>query len=175
MSYYSLKFVKKSDQLPYKKLRDFLSFDGEAECSNIYYMDILDESADSKETLMQVAEELLKEFKSQQEYTVLIGDGKTYQHLMKIKEMYPAALKKLLIFPGDWHTLMNFQPVLMKKYWECGLMQLAQVAGFRGETLRALLKCSHFKRTHNFLIQVWEAVYLEMLGAFHSSDSFRIS
>ena len=31
-------------------------------------------------------------------YIILIGDSKTYQHLME------EALQFLLIFPGDWHV-----------------------------------------------------------------------
>lgn len=38
-------------------------------------------------------------------------------------------------------------------------MELAIAAGFRGETLTSL---SHSKRTHHFLLQVWEALYREI-------------
>ena len=49
-------------------------------------MDLLDEYTDCDETLMTVAEQLMKELDSQQEYTILVGDGKTYQRLMKLKK-----------------------------------------------------------------------------------------
>ncbi len=91
---------------------------------------------------------------------------------MKIKKKHSKALKKLLIFPGDWHTLKNFQPVLMKIYDHCGLKELAKAAGFRGETMTSLLNCSHFKCTHHFLLQVWEAIYLEMLRAFSLAKNY---
>lgn len=164
------KYVLKSDN-PHKRLRDFLTSKHVAGISTVYYMDLMDECADSDETLMSISEQLLQDFKTKQDYTILVGDGKTYQHLMKIKKMHGTALKQLLIFPGDWHTLKNFQPVLMKMYYHCGLKELAEAAGFRAETLTSLLNCSHFKRTHHFLLQAWEAIYLEMFRAFSLADN----
>ncbi len=87
------------------------------------------------------------------------GDGKTYQHLIEVKKIYGILFKKLLIYPGEWHILANFQPVLMKIYYYAGLKQLAQACGFRAETLRSLEKCSNFSRTHTFLLQAWQALF----------------
>ena len=47
-----------------------------------------------------------------------------------------------------------------------GLKQVAAAYGFKGETLSSLQHCSNFKSTHYFLIEVWEALYLEMLDQF---------
>ncbi len=71
-------------------------------------------------------------------YVILVGDGKTYQHLIEVKNIYGVLFKKLLLYPGKWHILANFQPVLMKIYYYAGLKQLAQASGFRAETLRSL-------------------------------------
>ena len=81
----------------------------------------------------------------QDNYVVLIGDGKTYEHLMGIKRQYGSELNHLLIFPGDWHILYNYQPVLMKVYYHTGLLELAKACGHRGETLTALQKRTNFK------------------------------
>lgn len=141
--------------------------------AEIYYMELLDENPDNNDTMQHLSELLLENATSpyQDNFVILVGDGKTYEHLMQIKHLYGQELEKLLIFPGDWHTLANYQPVLMKAYYHAGLKEIAMSSGYRGETLNSLERCSHFKRTHNFLIQVWEALYQQMLNAYVNKKS----
>ena len=61
--------------------------------------------------------------------------------------------------------------MLIKVYYNAGLKELAQTAGFRGETLKSLEKCSSFKRTHRFLLQVWQAMYRSMIHSFLQENS----
>jgi hypothetical protein len=134
-------------------------------------MDLLDENADSVETMSSVAELVAETLQcASQQWYILVGDGKQYEHLQQTKRLYGDTLKKLLIFPGDWHILKNFQQVIMKAYYHTGLQEIASHSTYKSETLASLHKCSNFKRTHTFLLQVWEALFLEMISSFLSSN-----
>ena len=59
-------------------------------------MEIVDENPDSDEAMIFIAEQLLEELKCQ-EYVILLGDGKTYEHLMNIKRLYGPELSFFLV------------------------------------------------------------------------------
>ena len=136
--------------------------------SRIHYLELVDEHADSDEAMLQVVEDLLDKYlvNHHQKWLVLVGDGKTYQHLMRLKKQYGEALSSLLIFPGDWHILKNYQEVIMKVYYVPGLKEIAKESGYRGKALQSLETAQSFKRTHHFLFQAWEALTQVMLSAF---------
>ena len=125
--------------------------------------------------MAQIAEDSLDRFNTgtQQGWVVLVGDGTTYEHLMNVKQ-YGHTLKMLLILRGDSHTL-NFQPVLMEVHFYAGLKELTKASGYRGSTLSSLETNSDFQRTHKFLLQVWEALYQEMLQAYCTTSVSNIS
>jgi hypothetical protein len=39
------------------------------------------------------------------QYQVVVGDGKSYDHLIKLKSEYGGSLSWVLPYPGDWHML----------------------------------------------------------------------
>lgn len=125
--------------------------------------------ADNKETIFKILTSLETEFREirgQSCFLVVVGDGKTYQHLTELKHAYSKELSWLLPYPGDWHILKNFQPVLFKAYYDAGLKDIAQKCGFKASTLTSLSQCSNLRITHNFIMQVSEAIYRCMLATF---------
>lgn len=141
--------------------------------SKVYYMELVDENPDSEETMAIVAEDLLDKLRTfvNKGWVLLVDNGKTYQHLMKVKRQYGTSLERLLIFLGDWHVLKNYQETLMKVYYRAGLKEIAQHSGFQGKTLCSLETCSNFKRTHNFLLQVWEALYCVLIQTYSQQSA----
>ena len=117
--------------------------------------------------LKLVAEDLIARFDGVQDgWVVLVGDGKTYRHLMNVKKQYSTMLRKILLFPGDWYILKIYQPILMKEYYSAGLREMAKNSGYHGTTLKSLEHCSNFNCTHYFLLQTWVALYREMWHAY---------
>ena len=60
------------------------------------YIDIINENADSRETMENVLERLYATMglNSHLKYLVVVGDGKTYDHLLKLKTEYGDSLIK---------------------------------------------------------------------------------
>ena len=150
----------------------------EKEVSHITYVQIVSERADCKPTLMGVISRLQKTFVEElgQKYVLVVGDAKTYNLLQSICFEYHSYLKWLIPFPGDWHILYNFQKALMKPYADASLVTLAKVAGHRAETLTSLIQASSFRRTHEFLLQSFNALYRFFMSLYmkHMTDSQQI-
>ena len=149
------------------------------EKSNLTYLDILNEHADSKETILTVLELLESKYKvlrGNSQYLIVVGDAKTFNHLVRLKREQSEKFSWLLPFPGDWHILKNFHPVIINTYADAGLRQLAETSGFRAKTLTSLLFCNNFRLVHNFIIQLGEAVLRTMFTKFmnHRMEPFSI-
>ena len=138
------------------------------ECSNVVYLSVVDLHADTLEAMKKVVAKLHEEYMlfASVNYLVLVGDQKTYVRINELKHEYGSEFDWVILFIGDWHLLSNYQSMLMKVYYDAGLKELAESNGHRGETLTSIKKCSSFKRTHQFLVQAWEAVYRQMFKSF---------
>jgi hypothetical protein len=151
-------------------LKQFISSDKTVEKSTFHYMAILDEAADSRDTVLKVLNMVHDSFQADVKLknVIVVGDGKSYDHLIKLKAEYGESMSWLLPYPGDWHILKNVQPVLMKIYFDAGLKELA-AKHHHGATLKLLMECSKFAMTHHFLQQVWEAMYRRQIQSFLSA------
>ena len=171
---FSYVFMKEAGG-PDKLLVDLKTFCGmtlpsipKVQCSIVVYLPVVYLYADSTEAMQAVVAKLHSEYgiRKTADYLVLVGDQKTYTCVCELKQQYGADLDWVILFIGDWHLLSNYQSVLMKVYYDAGLKDLAESSGRRGETLTFIKKCSSYKRTHQFLLQAWEAMYRQMFISF---------
>ena len=141
--------LARGDSLP--GLKGYLaSEDGSVYCekSAITTLEILPELADNLDSLKTVLDSLYELYgvRTYQVSHTVVGDQKLFSAMQRLKQQYGADLDWLLPYPGDWHTLKNFQPILTKLYFHAGLQQLA-VGGYKLSILpRVVLKlqtCSH--------------------------------
>lgn len=129
----------------------------------VKYVQVLDEVADNKDTILHIISQLHAECKHSHKYLVLEGDAKTYDTMQAIKYEYGQDLNWFIPVPGDWHLLKNYQICLMKPFFEAGLKDLADAGGYPTKSIQS---CSQFKRTHRFLLEAWQAMYHGMLQSF---------
>ena len=132
----------------------------DVEESNVVYVDIVSLPADSKDTILQVLNKIYSKFVTElrNRWVIVVGDAKTFDILQDLKNEHGKQMEWMLPLPGDWHILFNYQKVLLKIYGDAGLLQIAKVSGHRAETLTSLAQASHFKRTHHFILQSFEAI-----------------
>lgn len=130
------------------------------ECSNVVYLDILDEYTDNKDTILNSLALLQEKLGvgTSVLHLGVVGDGKTYDHLHSLKVEYGKELNWLIPLPGDWHILKNYQEVIMKVYFDGGLRQAAKKAGYSDGILNSIGGCGKFKRTHEFILKAWESI-----------------
>ena len=94
---------------------------GEVNQTEMTYLQVMDKKADNKETILEVLSWLHKEFKvgKSVEHFIVAGDAKIYTHMITIKKEYGETLNWLVVFPGDFRLLCNYQEVLITAYCCC--------------------------------------------------------
>ena len=164
------KHVTSSDtqeNLSFISIQAFLSTcrNSSAQRSKVAYLRVMDAVADSKDTVLQLTHDLYQQFIFDQKmkWLVVEGDAKVYEVLKALKNEYGEELRWMLPYPGDWHILKNYQIAIMQAYFDAGLKELAQAAGY---PVASIQSCSKFKRTHCFIVEVWEALYRVMIAKY---------
>ncbi|CAC5358535.1 unnamed protein product [Mytilus coruscus] len=97
-------------------LKPYLSYSQKTtEASTFHSIAVLDDPADSKETVVKTLNILHDRFQigNKLQYLVVVGDGKSYDHLIKLKAEYGCVLDWVLPYPGDWHILKNILPIFI--------------------------------------------------------------
>ena len=155
--------------LPTMKCKFAIEKSISCEKSRCGYLSILDEKADSVATIKIVLHDLCNRFQisTHLNHLIVIGDMKTFEYIMKVKIELGSSMDWVIPYPGDWHILKNFQEVIMKIYWDAGLKDLAKKTHFN-MNLSKLQTCGNFKKTHRFLMQSYEAIYMLQLKIFLS-------
>lgn len=135
------------------------------ECSSIVYYGVMGQKCESKETVLDVIDQLHREFITtrKKEWVLLEGDQLTYSLIVSLKEDYGNDLRWLIPILGDWHILKNFQKVLHKVFFEGGLSDLAKSCGYLPNSVS-----TSFDRMHNFIVETWESLYRHLMSLFIS-------
>ena len=156
-----------STLMPSLKCKFAMEEPPQCEKSSFAYVKIYNEKADCMSTMTNVLSDLHSTFgvSKKVNHLVVVGDLKTFEYLSKLKAKYKQNLDWLIPWPGDWHILKNFQEVLMKVFWEAGLKEVAKLK-HKSATFQKLSACSNFKRTHRFLLQIYEALYIYKIKIF---------
>ena len=148
--------------IPGLKCTFALHADLTCEQSTYTYMCVLDEKADSPETLEHVMPRIYEEYDigKSRNHIVIGGDGLTIDYILKLKSKYKDYWGWVIPYLGDWHVLKNYQEVLLKIFWDAGLKQLGNIL------CKTMLKCQNWKRNHRFLLQAYEAIYMHQIKCF---------
>ena len=142
-------------------LKGKIQMESESKCEMSYlkYFSVLNSSADNIDTLRDVIESIRDAFvtPSKSKHLIIAGDQKIFSHIITLKTENPEYYDFVIPFIGDWHTLKNFQEVLMKIYFAAGLEAIAKPPNSK-KNKEVKDVNSNFKLTNAFIFQSWEAL-----------------
>ena len=151
--------------VPLPNLKCKFAFEDLQPCekSKFAYLDVYDLKADCVETTKIVLDDLYRTFKisTKLNHLVVAGDIKTFEYIMKVKSECKHSMDWVIPYPGDWHVLFNYQDVLFKVFWDAGLKIIAKCT-----SLSTLITTGKFKKTHKFMLQAYEALYMYQIDCF---------
>ena len=159
--------------LPGLKCKLALEQDPYCEKSDFKYFYVLDEKADCPATLEKIFAKLYDQFDIGKtlNQVVISGDALTFDYILRLKESSGGFYDWIVPYLADWHIIKNYQEVLMKLFWDAGLKDVPKNTPLH-TTLRNLQLCGNFKKTHRFILQVYEALYMhQMQSFFHYAET----
>ncbi|CAC5358497.1 unnamed protein product [Mytilus coruscus] len=165
--------VEKHQWNTFESLKTYLSYSQKTtEASTFHSIAVLDDPADSKEIVVKTLNILHDRFQigNKLQYLVVVGDGKSCDHLIKLKAEYGCVLDWVLPYPGDWHILKNILPIFIKHFYDAGLKELAGIY-HHGATLKVLTECTKFSVSHRFFCHVWEAILRCQIDAYKNQEA----
>ena len=119
--YCSVKNVAAESESSFISMQQFVAFADnitQAEVGHVKYVGVLDEVADTKDTVLHIISDLHTEYicRHEKSFVVIEGDAKVYDIIQSVKREYGSDLDWVIPFPGDWHLLKNYQICLMKPF-----------------------------------------------------------
>ena len=85
---------------------------------------------------------------------LLEGDQDTYNRLQVIKTEYGNDLSWMIPIPGDWHSLTNYQEVLLWVYFDAGLSDLAKASGYKPNSIGSSFIITFYLKPGNHCIGI---------------------
>ena len=88
----------------------------EQECSNVVYLDILNEYADNKDTILNTLALLQERLEIGTSVKYIFRSGGRWKNLQSLARSQSGVWRGVIPLPGDWHILKNYQEVMMKVF-----------------------------------------------------------
>lgn len=111
--------------------------------SHVYYMELIDEHPDTDETMTIVADDLLERFGTVQNgWVVLVGDGKTYQHLQNIKTAVRLCFRETTDFSRRLAHTKEFPACTDENILECWVKRASEIIWLQPSNLSNLVQTS---------------------------------
>ncbi|GAQ93396.1 hypothetical protein KFL_014970010, partial [Klebsormidium nitens] len=103
------------------------------------------------------------------------GDQQTWKYMDDLKMEHTELFSWVLHMPGDWHTLLNAQPVIKKIFFHAGLEEMATKFGYvEGSVKGTLEESSNFRRNNWFIVESWEGGQRTLFLVFLKEKNYDI-
>ena len=121
------------------------------EVGQVKYIQVLDEISDNKDTILHVISDIYDRYmvENGHKFVVLIADAKVYEVIKLLKFEYKPDLNWLVVFPGDWLFLKNYQLCLMKPFLEAGFENSSDESDSKSEYIETEIISDLYYKLNN--------------------------